>query len=158
MTLAESASTRSLRPVLLVDWCPRARAAIAAAARDAGFLPRTAASPHRALCRLAREDERCDALVVPMGLGEREARELIDQARRLRRQLPLLLLLRSGSEGATEECLLSGSDDARVRAAPASPASAVVCALEELLAGPAGASEPPGIRSPGLPARVGVGG
>jgi DNA-binding NtrC family response regulator len=138
MTLGESAFSRSLRPVLLVDGCGEARAAIAEAARAAGFLARTAASPQRARVQLAREDERCDALVVPLDLGEREARELVDEARRLRPRLPLLLL-RSGSGGAGEEAI-AGAWESPVRVAPVSPASAVVRSLEALLADAAGAS------------------
>lgn len=148
MTLAESAFSRSLRPILLVDGCGEARAAIAEAAGAAGFLARTAASPERARVQLARGDERCDALVVPLDLGERRARELADEARRLRPQLPLLLL-RSRSGGGGEEAI-GGGWQAPVRVSPASPASAVVRSLEALLADAAGASREPG--GPGEPA------
>lgn len=133
MECAESAFARAFRPIVLVDGCEWGRAAVAAAALDAGFLPRTAARAGRALVQLAMADECIDALVVPLCLGEVPSRELAREARRLRPSLPIVFVDCDSRPGAELEP--GGSRDPITRVVCARSPESVCRAIEDLVAG-----------------------
>ncbi len=86
----ESAWTRARRPVLGVDSRDGIHAALAQEAIRAGLLPRTLPNSDRVMFHLSG-DERFDALLIPEHPRAMPLATFVQQARRLRPEIPIIV-------------------------------------------------------------------
>ena len=134
MTAAESAYTRRLRPILIVDGRGWKRDEIARAANEVNCRPRTLPNEVRALIHLAKRDEQFDVLVLPPRLDEMEPVDLASRAREHRPALPVLFVCEPHAASHVERMIGElGLSGVRTRVVRTNSRDRLRDALEELL-------------------------
>lgn len=131
---AESAFTRTLRPVLLLDARSWNRRTLAEAAPEAGFLGLGCANAARAVALLSKNDLHFLALVLPERPDDATALALVREARAERPGLPIAVVCADATAAARmRRALAEGGFEGTVAVAPETP-HALFPALRDLLA------------------------